>query len=226
MSCERLDELLDDWLDGTLEERDRHEVEAHLAACPECRERERGLRQVLAHAAALPRSVAPSRDLWLRIAERVGRERTWSWAGLGTGGGRALAAAATVVLALVAVLLVQRSPAPVHTVVIPDRAPEGGGGEARPAAVGIDPNLAAVEADYQAAANALLAALLQRRDELSPETIESVERNLAVIDEALAEVRQALEKDPASPELGRMLVSTHRKKVEVLRQMVRLSTAL
>jgi hypothetical protein len=61
---------------------------------------------------------------------------------------------------------------------------------------------------------------------MSAETLESVERNIAVIDEALAQVRRALEKDPASPELGRMLMSTHQKKVEVLRQMVKRSTDL
>jgi hypothetical protein len=47
-----------------------------------------------------------------------------------------------------------------------------------------------------------------------------------VIDRALEQVRQALVKDPESPELNRMLVATHRKKVEVLRRVVRLSTVL
>jgi uncharacterized membrane protein YccC len=90
----------------------------------------------------------------------------------------------------------------------------------------MDPALAAMERDYQAAANALLAALQERKDELEPETLASVERNLAVIDEALAELHRALEKDPARPELGRMLVWTHRKRVDVLRKMVKYSTAL
>jgi hypothetical protein len=39
-------------------------------------------------------------------------------------------------------------------------------------------------------------------------------------------VRAALGRDPGNPELTRMLVSTHRKKVETLRRVVRLSTAL
>ena len=74
--------------------------------------------------------------------------------------------------------------------------------------------------------SALLSALQERKDELEPETLASVERNIAVIDAALAEVHEALAMDPASPELGRMLVSTHRKRVDVLRKMVKLSTAL
>ena len=68
--------------------------------------------------------------------------------------------------------------------------------------------------------------LQERKGDLEPETLANVERNLAVIDAALAEVHRALEKDPARPELGRMLVSTHRKRVDMLRKMVKLSTAL
>ena len=47
-----------------------------------------------------------------------------------------------------------------------------------------------------------------------------------MIDRALAEVREALVKDPESPELNRMLVATHKKKVDVLRRVVHLTTAL
>jgi hypothetical protein len=39
-------------------------------------------------------------------------------------------------------------------------------------------------------------------------------------------VRQALVTDPSNPELNQMLVATYRKKVDVLRRVVRLSTAL
>jgi len=108
-------------------------------------------------------------------------------------------------------------------VVIAD--PTAGPG-ARPATATIDPGLLEMERDYQAASNALLLALQDRKDQLSEDTLHSVEQNVAVIDRALAEVREALAKDPSSPELGQMLMSTHRKKVEVLRQMVKRSTEL
>jgi hypothetical protein len=75
------------------------------------------------------------------------------------------------------------------------------------------------------AAEELLTALNEHKDSLSPETRESVERNLAVIDQALEEIREALSREPKNPELTRMLASTHRKKVEVLRRVVRLSGA-
>ena len=221
MTCQELDDRLDGWVDRTLPEEQRLEVEAHLAACPECREQERRLRRLLSHASALPRSVSPPRDLWPGISRRIERGRVWSrgsWQPV-------LAVAAAVVAALGAVVFWQQPPPPVHTVVVASPA-AGSQHSIRPASVQMDPGLIAMERDYQAAANALLAVLQERKDDLEPETLANVERNLAVIDAALAEVHRALEKDPARPELGRMLVSTHRKRVDILRKMVKLSTAL
>jgi len=222
MTCQELDERLDEWVDGDLDPRKAAEVEAHLASCALCQARERRLRQLLAHAASLPRSVAPPRDLWPGIASRIGRERTWSWSP-GTWQPWALAAAATVLVALAAVLWTGRTPTAVRTVEIPMATPE-----ARLAALpGVsDPVLAAAERDYEAAANALLEALQKRQAEIHPETLVAVRANLEVIDRALSEVRQALAQSPSNPDLNRMLVATHRKKVDVLRRVVRLSTAL
>ena len=222
MTCHELDERLDDWVDGALTGAEALAVESHLAGCAQCRGRERQLRQLLAHAAALPRGVAPPRDLWPGIAERIERGSFWSalaasWHPL------ALAAAAAVVLGLSMLLWNGSGPEAVRTVAMPGTSPS-----LRPVTVtGIaDPVLAAAARDYEAAATALLEALQRRRAALPPEDLARVEANLEVIDRALEEVRQALVKDPASPELNRMLVATHRKKVDVLRRVVRLSTAL
>jgi anti-sigma factor RsiW len=223
MTCHELDERLDDWVDGALPAAAASEVEAHLRSCAACREQEQRLRQVLAHAAALPRSLTPPRDLWPAIARSVSRERSWASAASGWGPW-ALAAAATVVIGLGAVLWSGPSPSQVRTVQIPTPSPAmtlvSG------TVVVSDPVLAAAERDYEAAANALLLALQERRTGLQPEVLAAVEANLQVIDRALAEVRQALVHDPKNRELSRMLVSTHRKKVEVLSRVVKLSTAL
>ena len=184
MTCQELDDRLDGWVDDALPEAEKREVEAHLATCAGCREQERRLRQLLTHASALPRSVSPRHDLWPGIAERIERRRAWSWPRLEVWQ-PALAVAATVVIALGAVLFGRQSPAPVHTVVIPSPAMSDAA-QLHPVAVEMDPGLVAMESDYQAAANALLEALLARKDEMEPETLASVQRNLAVIDEALA----------------------------------------
>lgn len=222
MTCQELDLQLDDWLDGTLTGDAAREVESHLAGCAACRERERELRQLLAHAAALPRSLAPARDLWPGIAERT----SGPWLGWGARGFQplALAAAAVVVLGLAALVLTRLGPERVRTVTMPAASPSAttfvAGGSAA------DPVLAQAEREYEEAANALLEALQRHRGALPAEDLARVESNLQVIDRALAEVREALVKNPTDPQLNRMLVATHRKKVDVLRRVVRLSTAL
>ena len=222
MTCQELDLQLDDWLDGALAGDAAREVESHLAGCAACRERERELRQLLAHAAALPRSVAPARDLWPGIAERT----SGGWLGWGARGFQplALAAAAVVVLGLAALVLTRLAPERVRTVTMPAATPSAttfvAGGSA------VDPVLAQAEREYEEAARALLETLQRRSSVLPAEDLARVESHLQVIDRALAQVREALVKDPENRELNRLLVSTHKKKVDVLRRVVRLSTAL
>jgi anti-sigma-K factor RskA len=211
MTCGEIAGRLDDYVDGALPESEAAEVERHLHACSACALEERGLRRLLAEARALPREAAPSRDLWSGIAERILVEHRprvpWR-----TGGRAPLWSAAAAAVLLAAVLFLARgtgpAPAPLPTAV--------------PA--GFDPaGVQAAEREYERAAASLLATLHERRDSLSPETVASIDKNMEVIDRALAEVRAALDRDPKSMELTRLLVSTHRKKVDTLRRVVRLS---
>jgi anti-sigma factor RsiW len=211
MTCNEVDDRLDDYVDGSLREGELQEVEMHIASCAACRDAERHLRLILAQASALPREVAPPRDLWAGIAERIEAERRARAAWWGPVG---LAVAATLVVGIATALLHRSDPASVTPA--PMTTP-----------VSLDStSIGTAEQEYEQAATALLAALQGRRDTLSPETLASVEKNLLVMDQALGEVRAALGRDPGNPELTRMLVSTHRKKVETLRRVVRLSTAL
>jgi hypothetical protein len=225
MTCQELDLRLDDWLDGALTGDAAREVETHLAGCAACRERERQLRQLLAHAAALPRSLAPSRDLWPGIAEQVGGG--WSsWLAWSTRGFQpaVLAAAAVVVLGLAALVFTRIAPERVRTVTMPAASPSATTFVSSETVS--DPELAQAEREYEEAARALMETLQRRSSMLPAEDLARVESHLQVIDRALAQVREALVKDPENRELNRLLVSTHKKKVDVLRRVVRLSTAL
>jgi anti-sigma-K factor RskA len=209
MTCNEVDDRLDDYVDGSLSEGEFQEVELHIASCAACRDEERHLRLILAQANALPREAAPPRDLWAGIAERIEAERRARPAWWGPVG---LAVAATLVVGIAAALLHRSAPVGPSVMTTP---------------VSLDStSIGAAEQEYEQATSALMAALQGRRDTLSPETLASVEKNLLVMDQALGEVRAALGRDPGNPELTRMLVSTHRKKVETLRRVVRLSTAL
>jgi len=65
-----------------------------------------------------------------------------------------------------------------------------------------------------------------RRDQLDPATVAIIERNLNIIDAAIAQSKAALVRDPASKLLGEQLTHALDKKVELLRTaaMLPLST--
>lgn len=207
MNCREVEDRLDDYVDGSLAEGEFQEVELHLASCAACRDAERGLRRLLAQAAALPREVTPARDLWPEIAARL-QAPAIPGSGL-------VAAAAALAVAVAATFFFRGGPAPTS-----------GPATLSVAVSAESPTLAAAEEDYTRASAALLEALHNRRESFSPETMAGVERNIEVIDRALAEVREALKRDPDNPELTRMLAATHRKKVDVLQRVVKLTTTL
>ena len=75
------------------------------------------------------------------------------------------------------------------------------------------------EAQLLAASQDLLAGL--ESQDLSPETMEIVRRNLEVIDAAIAELHAALERDPGNGELTRLLLATYQRKIDLLEQAAR-----
>lgn len=99
------------------------------------------------------------------------------------------------------------------------------GADPAPAAGGQMTALAAfrpAEREYQQAVDDLARVLETRRASLAPETVATLERNLAIIDAAIAESRAALVNDPDSRELTNLLSSTYDAKVQLLRRAVQL----
>jgi hypothetical protein len=74
------------------------------------------------------------------------------------------------------------------------------------------------DAQYDAAVSDLERALDERRNDLNPRTVEILERNLKLIDAAIAQARQALEEDPGNTYLNRHLVESRRRKLDLLRR--------
>jgi anti-sigma factor RsiW len=210
MTCQEAMGRLDDYVDGALSEAEFQEVELHLAGCASCASELAFLRDLLSEAARLPRGIAPPGDLWPAIASRLGSRaapRTYWMAGL--------AAAAAVA---VAVTFAVRSPHGAAT------APGPAGAIATVSTEGLPPELEKAEREYERATAQLLAALASRRDTLPAETAQALEVNLRAIDQALVEVRAAVRADPTNPRLNHLLASTHQRKVETLRRVVKLTT--
>jgi hypothetical protein len=77
--------------------------------------------------------------------------------------------------------------------------------------------VASVAADYDREVSRLQTLLDQRRNQLDPATVAVIEKNLLVIDTAIAECKKAIARDPASEFLIQSLNQSLRAKVELMR---------
>jgi len=74
------------------------------------------------------------------------------------------------------------------------------------------------DAAYDQALLQLQTLVDQGRSVLAPETVKTLDRSLRTIDDAIAQIREALAKDPSSQLLNRMLINQQRTKLRVLKQ--------
>jgi hypothetical protein len=217
MSCEELRERIDDYVDGELHGAEQDLVARHLLECPACREQERALRVLLDGAAALPRELAPARELWPGVAARL--RPSLSAFPRRSLRPLTLAAAAALLVALSSAITWRIARTPAARVA----ATTASASALRLAAFRPAPDLLEAEREYASATSELLAAIEARRDSFAPETLDSVEQSLRAIDDALKSLREALRGDPGNDELTQMLTATHKRKVDALRRIMRLS---
>jgi anti-sigma factor RsiW len=234
---------LQDYLDELLGREERAELEAHLDTCAECTAHVAGERELRRALAALPRSIAPERDLLAGINAAIDaadpvnaphaaidaaalpgpRARTRPrFAEQSIGSLRfALAAAALVLIALTAALTILllrvREPA---GLAVSRSAP----GVPAPVTDLVVREVLAVEASYVEASDELETALAAARPELDAATVRLVEANLRVVESALAEARAALRREPDNAALAQLLRDAHEQKLALLRRATRAVT--
>ena len=196
MNCTEARERIDDAVAGRLSPAELAAFEAHLEGCRECRIDFDSARALIRPLARLPREIAPPPGVWDAIESRIRPPRRR-------------------VLPAVAAALVLMAASSAATVLIMRQDPEG--------SVAAAP---AFEEDYIEQAAALSGVLGAERGRLAPETIETLERNLRIIDQAIAESRAALEADPGDPDLRLLLRASHEQKVALLEQATRLAREL
>lgn len=200
---------LNDYADGELAESEHDVVAEHIADCAECASVVRGLRQLLADAAALPPSIEPPSHLWQRvrggtISPRPSRARMlWELR-------VPLAAAATVLIVAASAVtwwIAPTSQGP-QAVAVSEPAPAGLG-------------LARAEVDYLEATSTLLLVLEERRDRMDPVVVATVEQNLRVIAAAVENAKAALAADPANQDVTAILNATYQTQIRMLRNATR-----
>jgi hypothetical protein len=165
---------------------------------------------LVGRARALPREAEPERDLWLGIRNRIEASRTAPPARTRLWGARLSVpvwAASAAALLLVATtigtgLWLQSAPSlddPAAIRALADSLRE------RDGVTGVHENL--------------LTLLDERRAQLPPEVVTAVERNLAEIDRAIAELHVAFEEHPHNPALQFLLAEAYRREADMLAQL-------
>lgn len=225
--CTAFQDVLPDYLDGTLA--DDGAARAHIVSCESCRALVRDMERLRARAASMP-TLHPPRDLWAGIEARIqttpqeittrrplaSRWLSQSWYGA------PLARAAVLVIATASVTLLAThqwnatprtgTPAQPRTIAQP---------RTSLSPVSNQPARTS-EFIYDQQISAMRQILDSRRDRLDPKTVAIIEKNLRVIDTAIAESRAALARDPANGFLAGQLDATLNTKLELLRTVAML----
>jgi hypothetical protein len=215
------DDLLNDLADDALAAAERATIEGHVATCERCGALVEELRE-LRRAAGRLGPIEPPPHVWHRIERHLPRGTASSGASSGPARGLLygshtwwLAAAALLLLATIVGLRFG-----------PGYNPSPGDSAAAPAdadlAQAVEAELQQAEQHYQRAITGLEQIATREQGELDPQTAALLQKNLAVIDQAISESRAALKVEPESEPAQQSLLESFKQKVALLQATVAL----
>lgn len=248
--CDLMCERLAAYMEGDLPPAERAEAERHLGECVACADALAELRAIASQAAQLP-LLAPSRDLWAGIEARISTpvtrleavrtsvrrapRRQWQFA-LAAGALIAVSAGTTYMITThsgatgsqrvtIATATPRRDSQPT-VVPAPVTAQQAAPAPVSPSNVSLASRKKNVSVTrvYDREIAMLDSVVHMRRESLDPKTIQIIEQNLKIIDNAIAESRAALARDPKSPLLTNRLDNVLGSKVQLLRTIAFLPT--
>ena len=210
---DKWNDRLSEYIDDELTPDERAQLEAHLASCAECALTLEDLREVVARAGTLP-ARPPADDLWPGIEPRVMSEPRSSVVPFQ---GRAMRRFSFTLPQLVAagLALMVMSGGGVWVL------QHGGRATSMPPIAAADPTVvpaALSDPRYDEAIADLEQTLEAGRADLDPGTVKILEANLAAIDKAIAQSREALAGDPANVYLNNHLAEARQRKLALLRR--------
>ena len=226
MTCDEFGATIGDLLDGTVTTATREQMDSHRLDCAECEALAADFIRIKAEAAALP-PLTSSRDLWDGVEARIGAEvlelapfsplaaAMPGWHGRRVTPWRAAAAAAVLIVgsSVITWSVTSRSAATVAAVTADS-------GFATAMAATRNERLASgqtLDETYDREIAALRAIVNAGRAEMDSTTLAVVERNLVLIDQAIAESKAALAQSPTSAFLLERLTDAYDSKLRTLR---------
>jgi anti-sigma-K factor RskA len=225
MVCDKCQELLSDYIDGSLELGEQLIVERHLADCAPCRVVRDDLLQIVHFSRQLPEQ-APSNAIWSRIQSEIAAQRpTGFWSRAATWWARvqnrylrltipqlAASAAALTIIVSIAVIL-SRPDAPT----INETAMSLAQGSPLERNLLSSPDIKQIEHRI----DELRETVEQRKVAWNPELRVAFDRNMLHIDQSLAECRQELNANPADQVSQDLMLNAYREKVRLLEEFAK-----
>jgi hypothetical protein len=224
MFCRHYNEAIQELVEGTLGPVRRAELQTHLDTCDTCRALTADLLKIRDAGAALPPLRPPDR-IWERVARQLQQEgRMTAAPAARTSYTALLAIAATLVIAIGGGLFLLQNLEPVPEGPAAIQGAGGPDGNATPddAVQSIADDLTAAERHYQSAIQKLEAAVQNNDGTIAPELAAVLEKNLPVIDQAIAESRSALQSEPQCTPARDSLFEALRQKVNLLQDTIAL----
>ena len=226
MNHDRYRDAIQELADGTLGPLRRSELQQHLDECPACRAFADDMRRIRDLAQSLDRPAPPDR-VWLQVAGRLrqeGRITQTSAPGAASRRFMPLAIAASllfIVGASLYVLYPRQTGTPAQDAHAGSPQPAGNAAQTN-AVEGIEAEFRLAEQHYQNAIARLEEAAKSDSNAIDPQTAAMLQKNLQVIDQAIAESRAALKSEPQSAQARDSLFEALRKKVTVLQDTIAL----
>ncbi|HVD94314.1 MAG TPA: zf-HC2 domain-containing protein [Vicinamibacterales bacterium] len=223
MACQQYLNSVHELVDGTIGAIRRAELEQHLDGCDACRALVSDLQRIRDAAGALPEMRPPDR-VWLQIAGRLrqeGRittaaepERTRhsyvAWL--------AIAAALVIAAGGAVMLLIPRPTTPSQSAA---PAAQNSGAPVRSVET-VQNEVDAAQQQFEKAISELEKVAKANQQALDPGTSATIEKNLGIIDQAIAENRAAVKSEPASVAARETLFDALRQKVSLLQDTISL----
>jgi len=227
MACSQYINSIHEMVDGTIGSIRRGELEMHLGQCDECRALLEDLRKIHDAAAALPVIEAPDRA-WLQIAGRLRQEGRITEHVPAAGAKRRsvavwLAAAAAIVIAAgtALVMLVPRTPPATQTAGAPAAAPAGTAAPT-PSVEEVQTKVDAAQAQFETAIAELEKVAKANQQAFFFDATATTEKNLNILDDAIAQNRVAVKAEPTSVAARETLFEALRQKVTLLQDTISL----
>lgn len=222
MGCAQYLNSIHEAVDGTIGAIRRAELELHLGTCDACRALLEDLQRIHDAAGSLPALKAPD-HAWPLIAARLRQEgRVTTTAPLSAAGrsyGVWLAAAAALILVVASAMMLRPriagDPAP-QTASAPGPAADTRTVEA------VQNEVDAAQQQFEKAIAELEKVAKANQDALDPGTSAVIDKNLGIIDQAIADNRAAVKSEPASVAARETLFEALRQKVSLLQDTISL----